>query len=149
VNEQLGTQTQTNREKTGRIRGNDGNPGRQEVTRRVEESPGRHQTGALQRVSKRERISIRVRIQGLTFSTKVSNSFERDFRKLGHADRDRIWKLLEQIQEEPHSYKPLSGQLSGMRSARVGDLRVLYIVEENEKRIVLLRVGHRERVYEG
>jgi mRNA-degrading endonuclease RelE of RelBE toxin-antitoxin system len=80
---------------------------------------------------------------------RVSNKFERELRKLGRADQDRIWKLLEEIQEEPHSYKLLSGQLSGMRSARTGDLRLLFIIEEKEKRIVLLQVGYRERVYEG
>jgi mRNA interferase RelE/StbE len=84
----------------------------------------------------------------LTYSVRVSNKFERDLRKLGRNDQDRVWKVLEEIQKEPYSYKPLGGQLSGMRSARVGDLRVLFTVEENEKRIVLLYVGHRERVYE-
>lgn len=85
----------------------------------------------------------------MTYSIRVANSFEKDLKKLRQADRERIWKVLEEIQETPYSYKSLSGQLSGTRSARVGDLRVLYVIAENEDRIILLHVGHRERVYEG
>jgi addiction module RelE/StbE family toxin len=84
----------------------------------------------------------------LTYSVRVANSFQRDLRKLTHQDRDRVWKALEEISESPYSNKPLSGQLFGTRSARIGDLRILYIIEEGERRIILLHVGHRERVYE-
>jgi mRNA interferase RelE/StbE len=84
----------------------------------------------------------------LTYSVRVANSFERDLRKLRQEDGGRIWRALEEIQESPYAYKPLGGQLAGTRSARVGNLRVLYIIEEKERRIVLLHAGHRERVYE-
>ena len=40
------------------------------------------------------------------------------------------------------------GQLAGTRSARIGDLRIIYTVDEAEKRAILLHVGYRERVYE-
>jgi len=56
--------------------------------------------------------------------------------------------LLHEIEQSPHSYKALSGQLTGTHSARVGGLRIIYTIDENEKLIVLLSVGHRESVYE-
>ncbi len=85
----------------------------------------------------------------MTYSIRVANSFEKDLRKLRLADRERVWKMLEELQRYPHSYKLLSGQLAGTRSARIGNLRVLYIIEESERRVILLHVGQRERVYEG
>jgi hypothetical protein len=39
-------------------------------------------------------------------------------------------------------------QLSSSRPARVGDLRVIFAVDDNQKSVGLLQVGHRERTYE-
>ncbi len=85
----------------------------------------------------------------MTYSLRVSNSFERDLRKLSASDRERVWTALEEIQKSPYSYKPLRGQLEGTRSARLGTLRIIYTVDEQQKHIILLHVGYRERVYEG
>ncbi len=43
--------------------------------------------------------------------------------------------------------KPLTGTLSGLRSARRGDYRVLIEVDENDHRILVVRVAHRAHVY--
>jgi mRNA-degrading endonuclease RelE of RelBE toxin-antitoxin system len=37
---------------------------------------------------------------------------------------------------------------SSAMSARVGDIRLIYTVDENQELVILLYVGHRERVYE-
>jgi addiction module RelE/StbE family toxin len=84
----------------------------------------------------------------LNYTLRVSNSFERRLRKLSKVDRERVWRLLHEIEQSPHSYKALSGHLTGTHSARVGGLRIIYAIDENEKLIVLLSVGHRESVYE-
>jgi addiction module RelE/StbE family toxin len=84
----------------------------------------------------------------MKYSLRVSNAFERQLRRLKPRDRERAWVIIEEIQQDPHVYKSLSGQLSGTRSARAGDLRIIYAVDETEKRVFLLQVGHRERVYE-
>jgi len=84
----------------------------------------------------------------MKYSIRVSNAFERQLRRLRSQDRQRVWTVLDEIERDPHSYKPLSGQLSGTRSASAGDLRIIYAIDEVEKRVILLHVGHRERVYE-
>jgi mRNA-degrading endonuclease RelE of RelBE toxin-antitoxin system len=56
--------------------------------------------------------------------------------------------VIRDIQEFPYSYKVLAGQLVGTRSARIGDFRIIYAIDVKEKRIILLHVGQRERVYE-
>ncbi|CAN5255514.1 type II toxin-antitoxin system mRNA interferase RelE [soil metagenome] len=43
--------------------------------------------------------------------------------------------------------KPLSGRLEGLRSARRGDYRVLFWIDEDDSRVVVVRVGHRTDVY--
>ena len=43
--------------------------------------------------------------------------------------------------------KPLVGELSGLRSARRGDYRVLFELHDETRRLVLIRVAHRSHVY--
>ena len=84
----------------------------------------------------------------MKYQLRISNTFERELRRLRQEDRNRVLKVIEEIQGSPYSFKPLTGQLAGTRSARMGSLRIVFAVDEQEKRVVLLYVGHRERVYE-
>ena len=43
--------------------------------------------------------------------------------------------------------KPLTGPLSGLRSARRGDYRVLIEVDEDDSRVLVVRIAHRAQVY--
>jgi mRNA interferase RelE/StbE len=43
--------------------------------------------------------------------------------------------------------KPLTGELTGLRSARRGDYRVLLEVDEDRRRILVVRIAHRSDVY--
>jgi mRNA-degrading endonuclease RelE of RelBE toxin-antitoxin system len=43
--------------------------------------------------------------------------------------------------------KPLRGDFEGQWSARRGDYRVLYMLDERRGQIVVTRVGHRSQVY--
>ena len=43
--------------------------------------------------------------------------------------------------------KPLTGPLSGLRSARRGDYRVLIEVDEKDNRVLVVRIAHRAHAY--
>ncbi len=43
--------------------------------------------------------------------------------------------------------KPLTGAMSGLRSARRGDYRVLIEVDESNRRILVVRIAHRAHAY--
>lgn len=43
--------------------------------------------------------------------------------------------------------KPLSGELSAFRSARRGDYRIIFELQEPERLILVARIGHRAHVY--
>ncbi len=51
------------------------------------------------------------------------------------------------MKSDPYLGKPLRGELSGKWSLRVGDYRVIYKIDEQEKILTLLNVGHRKAVY--
>lgn len=42
---------------------------------------------------------------------------------------------------------PLRGELEGILSARRGTYRVLYRVDEQNREVIVLRVGHRRDIY--
>ena len=43
--------------------------------------------------------------------------------------------------------KPLTGEPRGLYSARRGDFRVIYLIDDDERRIVVLRAHHRRDAY--
>lgn len=62
----------------------------------------------------------------------------------------KLNRCFDQIRDDPYKYpniKRLRGSLSGYLRYRVGDWRVVYQVDEREKRITILVIAHRSRVY--
>jgi mRNA interferase RelE/StbE len=44
--------------------------------------------------------------------------------------------------------KPLSHDLSGLRSTRIGDYRVIFSIKEESKTLDILGIGHRSWIYQ-
>ncbi|MBI2917448.1 MAG: type II toxin-antitoxin system RelE/ParE family toxin [Chloroflexi bacterium] len=64
--------------------------------------------------------------------------------------RNRVEAKLGQIQANPYSgvgIGELKGELSGQYRARVGDLRIVYLVDAASSAVVVLAIGHRKEVY--
>jgi len=84
------------------------------------------------------------------WNVKATKEFERSFRDLTKKDkqlRERIIKSIEKLKDNPYLGKPLSRNLAGLRSLRVGKYRVIYKIDEENKVIWLITVGHRKDVY--
>lgn len=64
-------------------------------------------------------------------------------------DRQRIVKRIAALAEEPRP--PGVQKLSGRDRYRVrqGDYRIVYAIEDRERRVVVVKVGHRREVYRG
>ena len=71
-----------------------------------------------------------------------------DIPSLNKDPRDRIKTAVEKrLATAPCDYgKPLRGSLKAVWSLRVGDYRVLYLVEG--ERVVILKIAHRNDAYE-
>ena len=61
--------------------------------------------------------------------------------------RARIIKALERARAEPFRAKRLRGELEGLFSLRIGQVRVVYEVDREEKVIVVHGIGPRGDVY--
>jgi mRNA interferase RelE/StbE len=59
-----------------------------------------------------------------------------------------IQAILGPVAERPRGVgKPLVGELTGLWSARRGDYRVIYEVDDDRKVVIVHRVQHRRAVY--
>ena len=81
------------------------------------------------------------------FEIRYHKNIPEDVSRLGALDRKRIQKAIEEklaIEPMPFS-KPLSESLRGFRSLRVGDVRVVFLIQKTEIFIVI--IAHRSVVY--
>ncbi len=65
--------------------------------------------------------------------------------------RDRIRKAIEErLTQDPISFgKPLRYNRKGTRSMRVGDYRIIFLIEYDLRKVQITKIGHRREVYEG
>lgn len=70
----------------------------------------------------------------------------KDFKKLGDDLRARFRKKLQVLENRPELGKRLKH--SDFWSLRVGDHRVIYEIDKENKSIVVLFIGHRKKVYD-
>ena len=59
----------------------------------------------------------------------------------------KVRASLEILVAEPHAGKALKEELSGLRSLRVGRLRIIYRISR-KKQIEVVAIGPRQRIYE-
>ncbi len=42
---------------------------------------------------------------------------------------------------------PLKGNLKGLYRYRIGEYRVIFVIDEEEKKVIILKVDHRKKIY--
>lgn len=71
----------------------------------------------------------------------------REIQALHGPIHERIRRAIEQLQEDPQSGKALVGRLKGLYSRRVGDYRIVYMIEEKSHKLFIVHVGPRGGAY--
>ena len=69
------------------------------------------------------------------------------FKKLDSENKIRIGKKLEDLKSNPELGKPLTGNLSGLWSLRIGKYRLIYQIKNQELIILILDLGRRKNIY--
>ena len=68
--------------------------------------------------------------------------------KLDERTKKDIRTAVEAIANDPSLGKPLTRELKGRFSCRVGDYRIIYRIYRAEILVLILAVGHRRDIYE-
>jgi len=78
----------------------------------------------------------------------LTEEAEKFLKKCDKSIKNRIIDKIENLTEDPRLGKPLTGNLSGLWSLRIGDYRAIYKIKDNELIVIIIRLGHRKNIYE-
>jgi mRNA-degrading endonuclease RelE of RelBE toxin-antitoxin system len=84
----------------------------------------------------------------MVYTLVSTANFERGLRRLSSTDLDRAYVLVQEIANDPYSFKELRGRFKELRTARFGSHRVIYTIREERKEVVLLAVEPRGSAYD-
>lgn len=84
-----------------------------------------------------------------TYQVTFRHDVEKDFEKIDQQVAQRILNKIKWLSENFGliTPQPLIGKWKGKFKLRVGDYRVIYSVNENEKRITIHLAAHRREIY--
>lgn len=84
----------------------------------------------------------------MEYHIRFAPKAEKDLAKIKGRDRTKILLALRGLQENPSAGKKLKGELNSLYSARVWPYRIVYAIYKKELLILIVRIGHRQGVYE-
>ena len=78
------------------------------------------------------------------YSVEFVESAKKEFKQLSKENQKRVVSVLERIRIRPHEF---ALRLSGSKAYRVRAGKLRIIVDIEEKKIIVLKIGNRENVY--
>ncbi len=83
----------------------------------------------------------------MSWKIEYNKEAVRNLEKIAKLEKNKIFKGIELLKENPDLGKQLVGPLKGLRSLRIGKYRVIYKKENQIIAIIILAIGHRKDVY--
>ena len=84
----------------------------------------------------------------MPYTARFSKGFLKKEKQLPNEVKSRIVKTLKEMLMKPDSGIMLVGPLKGLWKVRVGKYRIIYEIDEQEKRVIFYDVELRKKVYE-
>ncbi len=82
----------------------------------------------------------------MSFTVLLHPKAAKSLKKLQTSIRSRILESLKELEQRPEKGDQLKP--SQFWKLRVGDYRVIYEVDQQTSRVIVLHVGHRKKVYD-
>lgn len=85
----------------------------------------------------------------VSFRSRLTDEALDDLARLDKASAQRVLRRIQWLSDNAEQTRrdALVGDLSGYFKLRAGDYRVLYVVDDTAKEIIVRGVGHRSSVY--
>jgi len=83
----------------------------------------------------------------VTYSLRIKGSAAKALKRIAKSDRTRLVDAIDRLRHEPTAGSALKGEFAGLRRLRVGSYRVIYEVIHQELVVLVVRVGHRGKIY--
>jgi mRNA interferase RelE/StbE len=82
------------------------------------------------------------------YSLNLDKNADKFLKKLDQFEQEIILNKLDSLKDNPELGKPLTGNLAGLWSLRIGKYRALYKILNNLLIIIVLDIGHRKNIYD-
>ena len=83
----------------------------------------------------------------MSWKIEYNKEAVRNLDKISNSKKNKIFKEIEALKENPDLGKQLVGPLKGLRSLRIGNYRVIYKKDLQIITIFILAIGHRKNIY--
>lgn len=77
----------------------------------------------------------------------ITTRAQKDYKEISKLKQEAVLNALEDIEEFPFISKPLSRDLTGRFSYKMGVYRIIYTIHKKDNTIRILSIGHRKSVY--
>ena len=87
----------------------------------------------------------------MSYKVETTARFDKEFKKLDHYTKKMVRAWIEKnlvYCDDPRAHgKALSANLSGKWRYRIGDYRLICVIEDDRLVILALTIGHRSEIY--
>jgi mRNA interferase RelE/StbE len=83
----------------------------------------------------------------VTYSVRIKASAAKALARIDASDRERLVRAIDDLVTNPHVGTALKGEWNGLRRIRIGAYRIVFEVQNAELVVLVVRIGHRSRVY--
>ena len=84
----------------------------------------------------------------MPYKAALTNRFLRELRKHTALTKQRVSEAINEIMADPRSGTRLRGELEGRLRWRIGEFRIIYMVDDPNRLVVFLDIGPRRSIYE-
>jgi len=81
------------------------------------------------------------------FKVEITSGAKKELKRISRLHKQAIALAIEEIRDDPTIGKPLTRELTGRYSYRVGVYRIIYKINSEDKIVYILTAGHRAKVY--
>ena len=82
-----------------------------------------------------------------TYSIRFTSTSRKQFQAFTVKVREELANVLEELAKDPLMGKPLQGPLKGLRSYRIGKLRIVYKQIKTHLEVIVISIERRKSVY--
>lgn len=81
------------------------------------------------------------------YTIKLTARAKKELKNISKRHKEAMGLIFEELKEDATVGKPLTRELTGRFSLRVGIYRIIYMVNKRDKTIYVITAGHRSAVY--
>ena len=85
-----------------------------------------------------------------TYKLVILSRPDKFLKKLSKKDKqtfNSIWTNIKDIIIDPYSFNHLEGKFKGYRKSRKGSYRIIFKINEKDKKIIIFNIGKRYNIY--